>query len=139
MCYSAGWAYFNNGNYEEALYMFEKALEFRKQQGDSATIPTARWAVGKALRMMNHTEEALEIQQELFQDYQAAGRKNGFVYEEIAECLFAMDRGDEAQDWFAAAYSELSKDRTVAGDTDRLNRLKTLGKVGFQQKTYEAI
>src|SRR5438034_10773292 len=72
--------------------MFEKALEFRRQQGDPVSIGVARWCVGKTLRMMGHTEEALEIQQELFQEYQSAGRKSGFVYEEIAECLVLLGR-----------------------------------------------
>lgn len=124
-----GWTYFDQGQYEEALVMFEKALKFREEQGDPANIRTAKWCVAKALRMMDHTEEALEIQQQLLQEYEAAGQRSGYVYEEIAECLFIMDQEQEAQPWFAAAYIELSRDPWLANEQDRLNRLKELGKV----------
>ena len=125
-----GWTYFDRGDYQEALFMFEKALDFRTQKGDAANVSVARWSVAKTLRMMGHTEEALSIQQQLFDEYQSSGRKNGFVYEEIGECMLVLGRDQEAEGWFAAAYGELSKDPSVANDRDRLLRLKTLGKVG---------
>ena len=128
---NSGWTYFDQGDYEDALYMFEKALEFRQQQGNPNNIGIAKWCVAKALRMMKHTEEALEIQQALFQDYQSRGKRDGFVYEEIGECLLALERGEEAEGWFAAAYNELSKDSSLANQRERLNRLKTLGRVGL--------
>ena len=113
--------------------MFEKALQFCQQQGDPARIRTAKWAVAKVLRVMNHTEEALEMQRELFEEYRAERRRNGFVYEEIAECLLVMGQEQEAHEWFAAAYEELSKDPRIARDQDRLSRLKELGKVGMPE------
>jgi len=79
--------------------------------------------------MMDHTEEALEMQRDLYEQYQAAGRRSGYVYEEIAECLTVMGQEQEAQAWFAAGYEELSKDPRLADEQDRLNRLKELGKV----------
>jgi hypothetical protein len=110
--------------------MFERALEFQQQQGDPNKIMIAKWCVAKTLRMMDHTEEALEMQRSLFEQYQAAGKKSGYVYEEIAECMRAVGQEQEAQGWFAAAYEELSKDPRLANEQDRLNRLKELGKVG---------
>jgi len=124
-----GWTYFDQEHYEEALAMFEKALKFREEQGDPATIRIAKWCIAKALRMMDHTEEALEMQKELLQEYEAAGQRSGYVFEEIAECMLVLDQEQEAQPWFAAAYQELSRDPWVAGEQDRLNRLKELGKV----------
>ncbi len=125
-----GWTYFEQRQYEESLVMFEKALEAREQQGDQTTIMIAKWCVAKVLRMMDHTEEALEMQRELFQRYEAAGKKSGYVYEEIAECMLVTGQDQEAQGWFAAAYEELSKDPRLANEQDRLNRLKELGRVG---------
>ncbi len=130
-----GWTYFDGREFQEALFMFEKALEFRRQQGDPVSVGVARWCVAKTLRMMGHTEEALEIQRELLQEYQSEGRKSGFVYEEIAECLVLLGREEEARDWFAAAYDELSKDPSVANDRDRLTRLKTMGKIGLRDSS----
>src|SRR6266498_2300553 len=108
----------------------EKPLEFREKEGDLGKIMIAKWCVAKALRMMDHTEEALEMQRNLFEQYQAAGKKSGYVYEEVAECLTIMGQEQEAQGWFAAAYEELSRDPRLADEQDRLNRLKELGKVG---------
>jgi tetratricopeptide (TPR) repeat protein len=124
-----GWTYFEQRQFEESLLMFEKALEFQQQQGDPNKIMIAKWCVAKTLRLMDHTEEALEMQRELYEQYTAAGRRNGYVYEEIAECLSIMGE-QEAQGWFAAAYEELSKDPRLANEQDRLSRLKELGKVG---------
>src|SRR6267378_5761875 len=125
-----GWTYFEQRQYEESLLMFEKALEFRQQQGDPNTIMIAKWCVAKTLRMMDHTEEALEMQRDLYEQYQAAGKRSGYVFEEIAECLTVMGEEQEAQGWFAAAYEELSKDPRLETEQDRLNRLKELGRVG---------
>src|SRR3989449_72856 len=123
-----GWTYFEQQQYEESLLMFEKAVEFREKEGDLGKIMIAKWCVAKALRMMDHTEEALEIQRNLFEQYQAASKKSGYVYEEIAECLTVMGQDQDAQGWFAAAYEELSRDPRLANEQDRLNRLKELGK-----------
>lgn len=125
-----GWTYFEQKQYEESLLMFEKAVEFREKEGDPNKIMIAKWCVAKSLRMIDHTEEALEMQRNLFEQYQAAGKKSGYVYEEIAECLTVMGQDQDAQGWFAAAYEELSKDPRLANEQDRLNRLKELGKVG---------
>lgn len=125
-----GWTYFEQRQFEESLLMFEKALDFQQQQGDPNKIMIARWCVAKTLRMMDHTEEALEMQRDLHEQYQAAGKRSGYVYEEIAECLTVMGEEQEAQGWFAAAYEELSKDPRLVDEQDRLNRLKELGKVG---------
>jgi len=128
-----GWTYFEQRQFEEALLMFEKALEFQQQQGDSNKIMIAKLCVAKTLRMMNHTEEALEMQRDLFEQYQAAGKRSGYVYEEVAECMTVMGQEQEAQGWFAAAYEELSKDPRLATEQDRLNRLKELGRVGGRE------
>lgn len=126
-----GWTYFDQGSFEEALFMFEKALDYRRQQGNPENIGIARWCVAKTLRVLGHVEEAFETQQELLQEHQASGRKSGFVYEELAECLLAMGREQEAEGWFAAAYGELARDPAVANDPERINRLKTLGRIGL--------
>jgi tetratricopeptide (TPR) repeat protein len=127
---SIGWNYFDQKDYQEALFMFQKALEFCEQLGDPPKIRTAKWCVAKLLRVIEHTEEALEMERALFEEYQAEGKRNGYVYEEIAECLLVLGQEQEAQEWFAAAFTELSKDPRVARDQNRLNRLKELGQVG---------
>ena len=128
-----GWTYFEQQQFEESLLMFEKALGFQQQQGDPNKVMIAKWCVAKTLRMMDHTEEAMEMQRNLFEEYQAAGKKSGYVYEEIAECMMVLGQEQESQGWFAVAYEELSKDPRLANEQKRLNRLKELGKVGSHQ------
>ncbi len=135
---SIGWDYFDGGEFQEALFMFEKARDLRQQQGDTANLAVAKWCVAKTLRMMGHTEEALDMQRQLFDEYQANGRRNGFVYEEIAEGLLTIGNEAEAEGWFAAAYNELYREPTVANDRDRLIRMKTLGKVGVNDRPSRA-
>ncbi len=127
---SIGWNYFDRQKYQEALLMFQKALEFWEQLGDPSKIRTAKWSLAKVLRVIQHPEEALEMQRGLFEEYQAEGRRNGYVYEEIAECLLVMGQAQEAEGWFSVAYSELSRDPRLAREQNRLNRLKELGGVG---------
>src|SRR5260370_35435867 len=105
------------------MLMVEKALEFREREADQGKILVAKWCVAKTLRKMDHTEEALEMQRDLYEQYQAAGRRSGYVYEEIAECLTVLGQEHKDQAWLAAAYEELSKDPRLAADQVRLNRL----------------
>ena len=132
---SIGWNHFERKEYQEALFMFQKYLESCGQLGDPLKIRTAKWSVAKVLRVIEHTEEALEMQRKLFEEYQGEGKRNGYVYEEIAECLLVMGQAEEAEGWFAAAYAELSKDPRIARDQNRLNRLKELGAVGKPRPT----
>jgi len=127
---SIGWNHFERKEYHEALFMFQKALQYTEQLGDPLKTRTAKWPVAKVLRVIEHTEEALDMQRKLFEEYQEEGKRNGYVYEEIAECLLVIGQAQEAEGWFAAAYAELSKDPRIARDQNRLNRLKELGAVG---------
>ena len=127
---SIGWNHFEGKEYQEALFMFQKALQYTDQLGDPLKIRTAKWSVAKVLRVIEHTEEALDMQRKLFEEYQGEGKRNGYVYEEIAECLLVLGQEQEAHEWFAAAYAELSKDPRITRDQKRLSRLHELGQVG---------
>jgi tetratricopeptide (TPR) repeat protein len=55
-----GWAYFDDGDYERALDLFERALEAREQDPENrAGIAWARYALAQTLRMLGRREEAL--------------------------------------------------------------------------------
>ncbi len=92
-----GWAYHDSGKYEEALALFEKALRWREAQGRLPEIRIAKWCVARALRSLGRLEEALATQQVLLAEHKAAGGKDGYVYEELGECLLALDREAEAR------------------------------------------
>ncbi|HSI33415.1 MAG: tetratricopeptide repeat protein, partial [Phycisphaerae bacterium] len=59
---------------------------------------------------------------------ETAGAPDGYVYEEIGECLLTMGRRDEARPHFARAHALLSVDPWFPpNQPDRLARLKQLG------------
>lgn len=123
-----GWSLHAMGDYASALDMFEKAESWRRSKGSAADLRVAAWCVARALRSLNRLEEALSRQRALKEEFDKAGEKDGYVLEEIGECLLAMDRPEEAKEYFAGAYSILSQDAfLVENEAERLARLKTLG------------
>lgn len=123
-----GWTYHDSGQFQEALALFEKALRWREAQGQLPQVRIAKWGVARTLRSLGRLEEALAAQQALWTEHENAGGKDGFVYEELGECLLALNRQAEARPYFALAYDELSKDPWLAGNEPaRLERLKQLG------------
>jgi len=127
---NAGWSYHDLGNHESALDMFQKAEAARTSKGRVNEIRIAQWCVARALRSLNRIEEALSKQMTLKAEYEAAGEgeSDGFVFEEIGECLLALDRAKEAPPYFAKAYEILSQDTWLAEkEPERIKHLKELG------------
>jgi hypothetical protein len=85
----------------------------------------ARWTVARCLRSLRRTEESLELQRVLAVELETVGEPDGYVFEEIGECLLALGRSDEARPWFALAHLELSRDRSITEqEPERLARLR---------------
>jgi tetratricopeptide (TPR) repeat protein len=125
---NTGWSYHELGDYASALDMFQKAEAVRKLEGDVNQIRIATWCVARALRSLQRVEEALSKQMTLKDEFETAGESDGYVFEEIGECLLALDRAQEAQPYFAKAYEILSQDTWLAEkETERIKRLKELG------------
>ncbi|MEJ2152614.1 MAG: tetratricopeptide repeat protein [Gemmatimonadota bacterium] len=124
------WAHHEKGDFERALTLFEEALAFRKKQGKEAEIDVAEWCVARVLRSLGRENEALARQQELLRRKEDARRApDGFVFEELGECLLALGREAEAGPWFAKAHKELSQDPwLVENEPERLERLEKLGR-----------
>ena len=121
------WTYHDKGEYGTALDLFEKALALREKRGEAGPTRIARWSVGRALRSLGRTEEALNIQERLLEENRAAGTDDGYVEEELGECLLALGRSQESKPHFAAAYASLSRDQWLAEhEAERLERLKNL-------------
>ncbi len=122
-----GWTYHDLKQYDQALSIFEKALLFFEEHGTPSSLSIAKWSVARALRSVGRTQEALDRQRALLAEHQAAGTADGYVSEEIAECLLELGHADQARPFFASAYAELSKDTWfVSNEAARLERLKTL-------------
>jgi tetratricopeptide (TPR) repeat protein len=127
---NTGWAYHDLGDYESALEMFQKAEAWHESKGRVNERRIAKWTVARTLRSMNRVEEALSRQMELEKECKSANEKDGYVLEEIGECLLALNRMEQAQPYFAEAYQLLSQDASLtAQEPARLGRLRQLGKV----------
>jgi tetratricopeptide (TPR) repeat protein len=123
-----GWTFHDQGDYARALDLFEKAERFRAAQGQAKELLIARWCVARCLRSLGRVEDALARQQALLAEHTAAGSGDGYVQEELAECLLALGRAEEAWPYFAQAYATLTQDRwLVEAEPVRLARLKALG------------
>jgi tetratricopeptide (TPR) repeat protein len=125
-----GWSYHDQGDYPQALAIFEQALQWREAQGQSREIRIARWCVARALRSLGRMEEALQQQLALAQEHAAAAEPSGSVFEEIGECLLALGRRQEARSSFALAHAELAQDPWLqANEPERLGRLQELASI----------
>jgi tetratricopeptide (TPR) repeat protein len=123
-----GWSLHDAGRYEEALATFQEGLAWQEGAGTPRSVHIARWTVARALRSLERYEEALALQEALAE----TGESDGYVDEEIGECLLALGRADGAREAFARAYALLSTDPWLPADEpERLERLRRLG--GIEQ------
>ncbi|MGE5176304.1 MAG: tetratricopeptide repeat protein [Hyphomicrobiales bacterium] len=125
-----GWTYHDMGRYDTALDLFHKALAEREKAGKKEDIRVARWCIARCLRSLGKVDEALKMQRALYDEFQAEGGMDGYVVEEIGECLLLKHEDAEAKPFFARAYEELSKDPWLRdSEAARLERLGRLGGV----------
>jgi len=123
-----GWTYHDAGEFNKALELFQKALEYMEQRNNTHRIHIAKWCVARALRSLDQIEESLEIQALLLKEIEAKTvPDNGYVHEELGECLWLLDRKDEAKAYFSRAYKTMSQDAwMVENESERLERIKQL-------------
>jgi tetratricopeptide (TPR) repeat protein len=127
-----GWTYFDAGEYEQALAIFQEAVIWRQtnQPNNTTAIRIANWSVARVLRTLGRLDEALAMQQVILHEIETTGAtSDGFVYEELGECLLALGQGEAARPYFAQAYTLLSQQTwLVKHEPTRLEKLKRLGK-----------
>lgn len=124
-----GWDLFANQKYDSALAMFEKAVVARTEQEQPTEVRIARWCVAKTLRLLGQIDSALAVQLTLEDEWSKSEEgADGYVFEEIAECLLRTGREEESRSYFARAHALLSSDPWLQRDEPaRLQRLKELG------------
>lgn len=98
-----GWTLFDAGRLADALAQFEQAAVERRDAGDDKRTRIADWAVARTLRALGRIDEALAIQRRLHDEWAHAGGADPHVDEEVAECLLALGRADEARPFLEAA------------------------------------
>jgi tetratricopeptide (TPR) repeat protein len=119
---NTAWTYMNDKRYAQALDLFQKAVPLREHKNQQEETRIAKWSVGRCLRAMGQLEQAMAIQHRL----EADGWQDGFLFEELAEILYAQGKIDDAKPYFAQAFEELAKLDWIAEDKARLERLKRL-------------
>ncbi len=93
-----GQAYIAAGQFHDALAAFELCPQQAAERGDSLIGRGARWGIARAFRSLGRVSEALSIQQQLLQEYDAIegngslpaellGMARGGVFEELAELV----------------------------------------------------
>ena len=121
---NTAWTHHDLGNFSRALDLFHDALAFREEKGDEGSIRIAKWSVGRCFRSLGRLDEALNIQQVLA----SSGQGDGYVSEELGECLLALGRDAEAKPHFTKAHELLSQDKwLVENEPERVARLQQLG------------
>jgi tetratricopeptide (TPR) repeat protein len=126
LCNNLGWSHHAEGRYAEAMRFFERALAERRRRGTPGERRVARWCVARCLRSLGDATRALEQQRALLRESPDA--PDGYVHEEIAECLAALGRPAEAGPHFATAYAILRQDPWLAEqEPQRLERLRDRG------------
>jgi tetratricopeptide (TPR) repeat protein len=122
-----GWIYHDAGDYDQALTLFESAVAAWEVDGQTERVPSARWAVARTLRSLGRFQAALIQQQALLAEFERTGKPDGYVQEELGECLLALGRAEEARPHFARATALLSQDAWfAAAESARLQRLRAL-------------
>lgn len=123
-----GWDYHAQGKYAEALEVHRKGWEWHRARdpGSTGTL-IAKWSVAKQLRCLGRADEALPMQRELLAEWEKRGEPDGFVEEEIGECLLLRGRPDEAAGHFRRAWELLQSETWIAeAEPARWERLRKL-------------
>lgn len=124
---NTGWAYHDLGDYASALELFQKAEAWQRSNGRVNETRVAAWCVARTLRSIGRIEEALSRQLALKEEFESKEESDGYVFEEIGECLVLLSRSEEARPYFLKAYELLVQDPwLVEKEPDRLARLKEL-------------
>jgi hypothetical protein len=123
-----GWEYYEAGDYQEALDAFQRQLVAREQQKDQQqVIEISRYAIGKALRALGRSAEAVPLLETAVAWAQSEDAPDGWFHEELAEEYAAVGRDEDAAEQARAAIPVLERDDPdFANDEARSARLRAL-------------
>ena len=127
-----GWEYYEAGELEPALDAFGRALRAREREPEKREpIAIAKFAVGKALRALDRTEEAIPLLEQAVAWAASADAPDGWLHEELALEYAAVGRGDEAREHALLAIPLLEQaDPSFTDDSERRTRMAALTALG---------
>src|SRR3954449_4067741 len=106
-----GWEYYEAGDFEQALDAFERQVVARERDADNRqALEIARYSVGKALRAVGRSAEAVRMLEGCVAWADGEGAPDGWFHEELAEEYAAVGRDTEAADQARAAIPLLERD-----------------------------
>jgi tetratricopeptide (TPR) repeat protein len=112
--------------YAEAYEMFTKLAALQTARMGSADMYTVK-DQAKAIRLLGDAAQSLELMQPFLDRLLAESKDDGYIRQEIAEALFALDKHHDAKPHFAKAYELLSQDHYVIQyEAANLERMKAL-------------
>ena len=125
-----GWEYYEAGELELALDAFERALRARERDpSNAAAVEIARYAVGKTLRALGRSDEAIPLLEQAVAWAEREGAPDGWFHEELAEEYAAVGRPDDAREQARLAIPLLERDDpSFANDDGRRARLGDLAR-----------
>jgi len=123
-----GWEQYEAGEHKAALETFGRALAARERDPENAEpIALARYAVGKTLRALGRSDEAIPLLEQAVSWADAAGTPDGWYHEELAEEFAAVGRTDDAREQARLAIPLLEQaDSSFVDDPTRPARLRQL-------------
>ncbi len=122
-----GWTYFDQKLYDKAINFFRRNQDWCKEYGLMREERIAIWSIAKALRMQGFIHKSLAMQIDILASIEASGEQDGFIFEEIGECLLSLNRNEEAAHYFNFAHNLLLQDIWLKeNEPERLKRMKNL-------------
>jgi len=98
------WSYYDAGEHERALELFERSLEQRLRESENeAGIAWARYGVGQTLRTLGRADEAIAMLEPAVAWTEQSGKPDPYFHEELAEDYAAAGRDDAAREHAARA------------------------------------
>jgi len=107
-----GWARFEADDVDGAIELFEWSRDAFLEDGRADRARIARWSIARCRRARGDVAEALAAQEAILAELDALGETDGYVLEEIGECLVALGREEEAQPFLARARAALAGAQT---------------------------
>lgn len=125
---NTGWTFFDMGQYDKAMELFKNNVVWHTERNSKMPLIIAKWSVARTLRALNEVNEALNMQLELIDELKENGlEQDGYIFEEIGECIYLKGKTEDAKPYFMQAYELLSKDVWLQkNEKERLARLKEL-------------
>lgn len=119
-----GWSYFDKSEYEKALSIFLRSLQWRESRNSAPEIFIAKWCIARTLRALNRIDDAIKVQLALFEEATTTGKQDGYMHEELGELFLLKSDNLKYPFHFEKAYELLVSDRYV--QPERLERIKKL-------------